>query len=219
MRAQVKLAAIAALLVAIGACGSRRDERAARPAAQIPPGSAVQLVEALRQGGYVLLVRHAQAEPGADPARLVLEDCATQRGLSPYGREQAAAIGAALPRLGVPIGEVRASPYCRCADTARLAFGHMLLDDDLLPLRDGGGERRLAAVRRLLGTPPLPGRNSALVGHSDTIARLAGSEIAEGEMLVIRPAPGGGSFVLLGRLTAEQLASLAHAALARAAAR
>lgn len=214
---RLQLVVVAVVLGLLAGCGGRQSERPVRPPpAAAPSTDAAQLVAALRHGGYVLFLRHAQAEPGNDPSRVVLEDCATQRGLSRYGRDQAAAIAAALARLGIPIGAVRSSPYCRCADTARLAFGQMVLDDDLLPLRDGGGAARLEAVRRLLATPPLPGRNTALVGHADTIARLVGgAEVHEGEMVIFRPAPGGGSFTVYGRVTAEQLAALAGGTVAQ----
>src|SRR5512137_714544 len=84
------------------------------------------LLAALRQGGHALLIRHAQTEPGVgDPPGLRLDDCRTQRNLSTAGREQARAIGEALRARGIPVAEVRSSQWCRCLDTARLAFaGH-----------------------------------------------------------------------------------------------
>ncbi len=206
---------VAALLVLLGGCAGREHARPVRPGAATMSGNPAQLVSALRQGGYVLFLRHALTEPGGDPGRVNLEDCTTQRGLSAQGRDQAGQLAAALARLGIAIGEVRSSPYCRCADTARLAFGHMLLDDDLLPPRGSGGAARLDAVRRLLATPPLPGRNNVLVGHLGTIEQVTGVAAAEGEMVVARPAPGGGTYTLLGRLTAEQLVALAGAVVAR----
>jgi hypothetical protein len=103
---------------------------------------------------------------------------------------------------------VRSSPFCRCADTARLAFGYVLLDNDLLPAHGPNTQQHLAAARRQLGTPPLPGRNSVLVTHADTIKALTGVELEEGEALVVRPAPKGGSFAPAGRIRAEQWSAL-----------
>ncbi len=198
-------------LVLLSACGARDDAVPQRPAGP-PAANAAQVAAALRQGGLVLFFRHAATDHGRDDASKVrIEDCATQRVLSAAGQAQARAIGAGLARLRIPIGEVRASPYCRCADTARLAFDYVLLDDDLLPLRDGDAAAHLAAVRRLLSTPPIPGTNVALVGHGDTIEQLAGFELDEGEAAIARPAVGGGSFTLVGRIRADHWAAIAAA--------
>ena len=73
--------------------------------------------------GHILLLRHAVTEPGlGDPQNFVLGDCATQRNLSAAGRVQARALGQWLRTQGIPVGEVRSSQWCRCLDTARLAF-------------------------------------------------------------------------------------------------
>ncbi len=194
----------------LAACSSHRAAEPAVAPVAVPPANAAQLVAALRQGGLVLFVRHAATDPARDDdAHIVIEDCATQRGLSALGRAQAEAIGRAMTRLHVPIGAVRSSPFCRCADTARLAFGYMLLDNDLLPAHSSNAKQHLTAVRRLLGTPPLPGRNSVLVGHADTLKAMLGLDLEEGETLIVRPAPSGGSFTPLGRIRAEQWAALA----------
>lgn len=75
-------------------------------------------------GGFVLMMRHAQTEPGiGDPPGFRIGDCATQRLLSAAGREQARRAGEAMRAAGIRIGEVLSSEWCRCQDTARLAFG------------------------------------------------------------------------------------------------
>jgi phosphohistidine phosphatase SixA len=199
-RATLGCAALALL-----GCGGRAAPTPAAATAPVvlPPVNAAELVRALRGGGYVLFVRHAASTPG-DDGRVVIEDCKTQRNLTAAGQAQAQAIAAAMTRLRIPIGEVHASPYCRSADTARLAFGYMLLDNDLRPLRDGNSATHLAAVRRLLSTPPVPGTNLVLVGHADTFAKLTGVELEEGDTAIVRPDPSGGSWTVVGRITAAQ---------------
>ncbi len=77
--------------------------------------------QALRQGGHVALMRHADAPGGlGDPPGFNLEDCATQRNLSEKGRADAQAVGEKLKTERIPIGKVLSSPWCRCADTAKL---------------------------------------------------------------------------------------------------
>jgi phosphohistidine phosphatase SixA len=124
-----------------------------------------------------------------------VEDCTKQRNLSSSGREQARDIGAGFHRLLIPVGEVRSSPYCRAADTARLAFGRVFLDTQLAPLSDADASRRaagIAALRHLLGTVPLPGTNTVLVGHAESMEALGEPKLHYGEAVVAKPLPEGG---------------------------
>jgi phosphohistidine phosphatase SixA len=74
----------------------------------------------LRDGGHVILIRHAIAPGTGDPAGFVLKDCATQRNLSAEGRAQARRIGVMLAARKVPIDRVLSSRWCRALETARL---------------------------------------------------------------------------------------------------
>ncbi len=83
-----------------------------------------QAAARLGGGGFVLMMRHAQTEPGVgDPPGFRIGVCATQRLLSAAGRDQARRAGDAMRAAGIRIGEVLSSEWCRCQDTARLAFG------------------------------------------------------------------------------------------------
>src|SRR3990172_11936603 len=117
----------AAAVVLVAAALLAPAARGADPAAHqaLAPRLAGQaLVDALRKGGLTILMRHTSTEPVApDPETFDIADSKTQRNLSERGREQARAIAAALPELGIRISKVASSPYCRCLETARLAFG------------------------------------------------------------------------------------------------
>jgi hypothetical protein len=79
---------------------------------------------ALKEGGHVILIRHATTDPGTgDPPGFKLGDCSTQRNLSEAGRIEARRIGDAFAQRSIPVGEVRSSRWCRCLETARIAFG------------------------------------------------------------------------------------------------
>ncbi len=70
-------------------------------------------------GGPVLLMRHAQTDPGiGDPPGFVLERCSTQRNLSADGRAQARTLGATLAAQGLRPTAMRSSRWCRCLRTA-----------------------------------------------------------------------------------------------------
>ncbi len=157
------------------------------------------VLAALREGGCVLLLRHARTEPGVgDPPGFRLDECATQRNLSADGRAQAARLGATLREAGVAIGPVRSSRWCRCLDTARLAFGRV----EPWPTLDSffadrsGAEARTAELRRWALSFRGP-HNAALVTHQVNVSALLGGWIDTGETIVLRPEAG--SLVTLGR--------------------
>src|SRR5438128_491577 len=86
----------------------------------------------LRRGGLALLMRHGSTLPGlGDPPGFRVADCATQRNLSPEGRDEARRVGERLKHERVRVAHVYTSPWCRCRDTAMLAF---VRADDWEPL-------------------------------------------------------------------------------------
>jgi len=76
----------------------------------------------LRDGGHVVLLRHAMVTGSTDPANFDIAKCATQLNLSARGQQQASKIGALFAARAAPIERVLSSRYCRCLDTARIAF-------------------------------------------------------------------------------------------------
>jgi phosphohistidine phosphatase SixA len=136
----------------------------------------------------VLLLRHAQTEPGiGDPPGFVLGQCSTQRNLSDAGREQARKLGAALRARGLTPQRVRSSRWCRCLDTARLAFGSVEpwpALDSLFGDRDRV-DAQTAELRRALAALP-GGRVEAWVTHQVNISALVGGGAAMGEVLLLR---------------------------------
>lgn len=159
------------------------------------------LWNALRGGGHVLFVRHAQTDPGVgDPPGFRLEECATQRNLSAEGRAQARGLGEALRARRIPLGEVLSSPWCRCVETAQLAFGRATTWDALsnLHARRDNADRQVRAMRPRIAAHRGQD-NLVLVSHGSTAGALTGEYPAMGEALVLKPAPGG--FRVLGRLS------------------
>lgn len=167
------------------------------------PLSGERLVEELREGGYVIVLRHTATTEGGvdDPTRL--EDCASQRNLSEEGRAQATALGDAVEELDVPVGQVLASPYCRTLDTATLAFGEDVEKEPaLLPLPGTGAtgnDEAVIAVERLLATEPADGTNTVLVTHVSVIEPVTGATPDEGGATVLRP-EGDGDFRIVAEI-------------------
>src|SRR5262249_33909338 len=171
-----------------------------------------ELLAALRAGGYVIYFRHADTDHSRQDQRPVnLDDCATQRLLSDKGRANARAIGEAIRALDVPIGSVLASPLCRTVETAALAFGAA---EKSMATREGGPDpvrspERFAALRALLSTAPLAGKNTAIIGHGYPYYSLngKGQMLEEGEAAIVRP--HGTSFEEVARLGLKEWRELA----------
>jgi phosphohistidine phosphatase SixA len=155
--------------------------------------------EALRRGGYVIFFRHGHADVGADATPFDLADCSRQRNLSEQGKRDAATIGEAFRALGIPVGEVLSSEYCRALDTARLAFGRAERARGLnLCCQDGTGQsdaERLRFLERALATRPRPGTNTVLVGHGAHMM----TDLGMGEAAIYLP-DGRGGYLRVARV-------------------
>lgn len=143
----------------------------------------------LRTGGVVLAMRHALAPGTFDPPGFRVDDCRTQRNLNDEGRAQARRIGDALRSRGLVPARVRSSPWCRCVDTAELAFGRA---ERWAALGSPRGREEathaagLAALREALAAAMAQrGRFEVWVTHMFVLQDLASTGTASGEGLVL----------------------------------
>lgn len=162
--------------------------------------------QALRDGGKVILMRHAAVEPGRGKGNPLLRDpgCAKERNLSSQGREEAAKIGEAFTRRSIRIGDVLASPYCRTMDTAKIAFGQGT-PAEFLSLLEGltpeDAAKNTAATAERIGAYS-GSANLVMVSHEPNIAAISFDLLGTGEMLVLQPR-GGSDFDVIGKIGAE----------------
>ena len=80
------------------------------------------LINQLEEGGKLIFIRHAYAPGSGDPDNFNLNDCSTQRNLSKEGQRQAEYIGEFFRNNKVKIDQVLSSEWCRCKETAKIAF-------------------------------------------------------------------------------------------------
>ena len=80
------------------------------------------IIENLKAGGNLIFIRHAYAPGGGDPENFNIYDCSTQRNLSESGRIQSKKIGNFFKENKIKIKNVYSSEWCRCKETASLAF-------------------------------------------------------------------------------------------------
>jgi phosphohistidine phosphatase SixA len=171
------------------------------------------LLTSLRQGGLVIVMRHASS-PAAVPARSAAnaDNPAGERQLDAAGRDAATRMGQALRALKIPLGEVLTSPTYRARETARLAEweGAVPVDE----LGDGGQsmqgvpEAQAAWLRERVARVPARG-NTLLITHMPNIARAfpGWAAVADGEAVVLRP-DGRGGVTILGRIRIEEWPAL-----------
>ena len=144
----------------------------------------------LRKGGYVLLIRHADAPGTFDPPGFQLGVCSTQRNLSEEGRAQSKRLGELFRFKNVPIAQVFSSEWCRCIDTATLAFGADKVKTWPAISSPRGGDdkqrqKNIEAVRQRISSASLK-TNMALVTHMFNIQDITGEGAAQGEIVVLR---------------------------------
>tara|TARA_B100000214_G_scaffold357635_1_gene317472 strand:+ start:673 stop:1230 length:558 start_codon:yes stop_codon:yes gene_type:complete len=80
------------------------------------------LMNQLEEGGKLIFIRHAYAPGSGDPDNFNLNDCSTQRNLSEDGKKQAQLIGVFFKENKIKIDKILSSEWCRCKETAFIAF-------------------------------------------------------------------------------------------------
>jgi len=159
-------------------------------------GSREAIWSALKQGNHVILLRHTETVAGiGDPPGYRLDDCRTQRNLNDAGRAQARAWGKAVTDRAIPIGGVFSSVWCRCVETAALAFSGASRRPETWPaLNSHFDNPDFAALQAQQVRGGLParmqvGKNLVLVTHQVNITALTGAVPAMGEAVVARLRP------------------------------
>jgi phosphohistidine phosphatase SixA len=138
-----------------------------------------RLIFELRQGGYILYFRHGKTDHNTfDTDRKNLSDCSSQRLLSEEGREEMILIGNTIKKLGIKIGSVISSPYCRSIDTATRAFGRAEINPDLkhtVIADEATMHRQAKALQKMLSkVPAIEGTNDVLSAHTANLQEATG---------------------------------------------
>jgi len=168
------------------------------------------LVNALRHGGSVIVMRHASS-PREVPDRKTAhaDNVNRERQLDEVGRASAIAMGKAVRQLKIPIGEVFTSPTYRALETVRLA--QFPTPRKVGELGDGGQsmqgatEAQSAWLRKKVTQLPT-GANTIVVTHSPNMIRAFPewtSGLADGEALVFG-SDGKGGRTLIARIKIEE---------------
>jgi phosphohistidine phosphatase SixA len=168
------------------------------------------LVAAMKQGGYVIVLRHgATNRDQADTDPLNPDNVAKQRLLSEQGKQVAKQVGESLRKLGIPLGDVYTSKFNRAVETGKLVSGGDVIP--ALDITEGGlvvtpieNDRRAEALKTMAAKAPESGKNTLIVTHKPNILDAFGREwfdIKEGEASVFKP-DGSGKSSLVARVPA-----------------
>jgi phosphohistidine phosphatase SixA len=163
------------------------------------------LAVALRSGGYVILMRHASSpRTPPDAASANPDNVNHERQLDQSGRASVQAMGEALRRLKIPIGQVLSSPTYRALETVRLAkFGtpttYPQLGDAGHSMQADTSGQRGAWIRARVARVPPRGTNALIVTHSPNIAEAFPADangLEDGEALIFHPDGHGGAAIV-----------------------
>jgi phosphohistidine phosphatase SixA len=188
----------------LNAIYSECDE--ARYQAYVEEGTA--LLEDLREGGYVIYMRHARTDRSQEDTDLA--SCETQRNLSEQGRSDATNIGAVWSTLNIAVGDLISTEYCRTHETAQMVFG----EPTVIPYAE-----LETTLDEWFAISPAEGTNTVIVGHVDLLEGVTGIQIPEevrfneGDALIYRPlggAMGDQGYELMTRISFRNWFDLAR---------
>jgi phosphohistidine phosphatase SixA len=178
------------------------------------------LLEALRNGGYNIYFRHAETDWSQGDQVEHAGDWTScepdkMRQLSDTGRATARRLGDAIRALGIPVGKVLSSEYCRAVETARLMqLGPVETTRDIMNTRAadfvGGREAVIRRAQRVLSEPPATGVNVVIIGHGNLMRAATDAYPDEGGSGIYAPRPESDKgFELVARLSSNDWSRLA----------
>lgn len=155
----------------------------------------------LAEGGKVVLMRHSSITKGRGFGNSLIRDpsCKAERNLSSEGEAEARTVGERFKQRNIPIAEVRSSPYCRAAVTAKIAFGNASPVDylslrEVLPPDEAAAQT--AKLNQAIGSYVGKG-NLILVTHEPNIGAVSFETLGHSDLLVLQP-KGGEKFDEIG---------------------
>ena len=142
-----------------------------------------ELIDRMKFGGHILMIRHALAPGSGDPPNFKIGDCSTQRNLDDSGRTQARRIGMWLRTNGIKSARIYSSQWCRCLETANLIdLGpvHELAALNSFYEKTEDREPNLKALNQFISQQTVDGKLIILVTHFVTIDAIAATSVSSG---------------------------------------
>ena len=145
------------------------------------------LIDSLKKGKKIVFIRHALAPGNGDPQNFDIKDCLTQRNLNQIGINQSKKIGLIFKKNKIEIGKVLSSEWCRCKDTAKLAFKNFETFNVLNSFYDKkfslNEDVQIKNLKKYIKSWESD-KNLILVTHFVVISSILNVGISSGEMII-----------------------------------
>ena len=149
--------------------------------------SSDKIINQLKNGGNIIFIRHAIAPGNGDPDNFDLKDCSTQRNLSKNGIEQSKKIGEFFKDNKIKVEKVLSSEWCRCKDTANIAFGNFQTFSALNSFYEArfakNKSKQIKELKNFLNNWESDS-NLVIVTHFVVISELLNKGTSSGEMIL-----------------------------------
>ena len=146
-----------------------------------------KIAELLKEGGKVIFIRHAIAPGNGDPINFDLFDCSTQRNLNKDGILQSKKIGLFFIKNEIQIDKVFSSEWCRCMDTANIAFNNFekfsALNSFYDPQFAKNKTKQIKNLKKYINNWNSK-KNLVLVTHFVVILEILGIGVSSGELAI-----------------------------------
>ena len=141
----------------------------------------------MKKGGNIIFIRHAIAPGNGDPQNFDISNCSTQRNLSKDGELQALKIGKFFKKNDIKFTKVLSSEWCRCKDTAKIAFGDYETKNFLNSFYDErfseNKDKQILDFQKFIGNWNKTG-NLVLVTHYVVIFEILNLTTTSGEIVI-----------------------------------
>ena len=148
------------------------------------------IVEILKKEDNIIFIRHATAPGNGDPPNFNILDCSTQRNLSKNGELQSVKIGKFFKKNDIKITKVLSSEWCRCKDTAKIAFGNYETKNFLNSFYDErfseNKDKQILDFQKFIQNWDQSG-NLVLVTHYVVISEILDLATRSGEIVITDP--------------------------------
>ena len=145
------------------------------------------ILNSLKEGKKIIFIRHAIAPGNGDPDNFDINDCETQRNLSEKGIEQSKNIGIFFEENKIKIDKILSSEWCRCKDTAKIAFNNFETFDALNSFYDEkfaqNEDMQIKNLKKYIKSWESD-KNLILVTHFVVISSILNVGISSGEMII-----------------------------------
>ena len=149
--------------------------------------SSEKIINALQEGEKLIFIRHAYAPGNGDPNNFDLKDCSTQRNLNQKGIEQSKKIKLFFKKNNIKFDKVLSSEWCRCKDTARIAFKNFETYDALNSFYDkkfvNNKNKQIKNLKNYIKNWT-SNKNLVFVTHFVVIFEVLNTNVSSGEIII-----------------------------------